>query len=152
MKEIEFPPLLERGFKDIISEEMNDIFVKPFSEKSERNKITKEFQNYIELFLRLNVNSEIWIDGSYATKEPNPSDIDIVFFLEVKQVDSLSGEKEELFQKLFLEKKLIKNLYYVDVYYADINSDSEKEMWEIEFGTRYDKETPKGIFRLKVLL
>jgi hypothetical protein len=148
LKETEFPPILEKGFKDISIKDLDKYFVEPFSGSVTRKNITKEFINYLDEFYKLSVNSEVWIDGSYATLDPEPNDIDAVFFFDYLLINSLENDKKKLFDKLFFERKLIMNLYKIDIFAADINSIEDKEEWIKSFGFNYDKSKEKGIFRI----
>lgn len=151
MREREFPPLLASGFKDITEAELHNEFVSPFNYQAEdhRNKLLIGFGSFLNEFKTLNLTAEIWIDGSFATEAPDPSDIDVVFYFKPEEVDSLEQGKKEIFERLFKSRKFMKHLYQVEVFYAMLGSDYDYNQWTYVFGTCYDNKTPKGIFRMK---
>lgn len=150
MRENEFPPLLINGFKDITEAELHKEFVAPFNHGHEhRTDLLINFGQFLNQFKELNLTAEIWIDGSFATTAPDPSDIDVVFYFKPEEVDSLKEEKKEKFERLFQSRKFMKNLYKVEVFYGMIGSDYDYNQWSYVFGTCYDNKTPKGIYRMR---
>ena len=79
---------------------------------------------------------------------PDPEDIDVVFYLDPTEVDELPKELQEKFSRLFLERKFMRNLYRVEVYYGIAGSEADYLQWKRTFETHYDNITPKGIFRI----
>lgn len=151
MREREFPPLLANGFKDITEAELHKEFVAPFNYQAEdhRSNLLIGFGSFLNEFKTLNITAEVWIDGSFTTTAPDPSDVDVVFYFNPLEIDSLGQEKKEKFQRLFTERKFMRNLYKVEVHYGTIGSDLDYQQWQRTFGTYYDNVTPKGIFRMR---
>ncbi len=150
MRETEYAPLLPQGFKDIAEADLHQEFVSPFSYgvQDHRVNLLIGFGSFLAQFKMLNLKAEIWIDGSFATTAPDPADVDVVFYLNPDEIEQLSDEKRNLFQKLFRSKKFIRNLYSVEVYVATMDVPQEQQGWLKVFGTCYDNRTPKGIFRM----
>jgi len=150
MREKEFPPLLANGFKDITEAELHKEFVAPFNHGHEhRTDLLINFGQFLNQFKELNLTAEIWIDGSFATTAPDPSDVDVVFYFNPQEIDSLEQEKKKKFQRLFTERKFMRNLYKVEVHYGTIGNELDYQQWQKTFGTFYDNVTPKGIFRMR---
>lgn len=151
MREREFPPLLAIGFKDITEAELHKEFVAPFNYQAEdhRNNLLIGFGSFLNEFKTLNITAEVWIDGSFTTTAPDPSDVDVVFYFNPQEIDSLEQEKKEKFQRLFTERKFMRNLYKVEVHYGTIGNELDYQQWQRTFGTYYDNVTPKGIFRMR---
>jgi hypothetical protein len=149
MREKEYPPLHPEGFRDISEKELHKIFVAPFTEGVEhRTDLLLNFVSFFKQFKRLGLSAEVWIDGSFATYAPDPADIDMVFFIDTDAIIGMSDTKRKLFDKLFLDKKFIKNLYKLEVYYTSQDNAKDKTRWHDLFGNYYDGVTPKGIFKL----
>lgn len=150
MREIEYPPLLASGFKDIPETDLYSEFVSPFNygAKDHRNNLLLDFVNFLNEFKTLNLNAEIWIDGSFITKAPDPDDVDVVFYFDIDKVEALDATKRSVFEKLFKNRKFIKNVYKVEVFYGRRNHATDYAKWQKDFGTCYDNSSPKGIFRL----
>ena len=150
MREKEYPPLYAEGFRDIAEKDLHKVFVAPFTEGVEhRTDLLLNFVQFFKQFKRLGLAAEIWLDGSFATYAPDPSDIDIVFFIDTTAIEGLSNTKRILFTKLFADRKFTKRLYKLDAFFAEQNNEQEKKEWSNLFGHYYDGLTPKGIFRLK---
>jgi len=150
MRDKEFAPLISAGIKDIAETDLYKEFVSPFEyrAKDHRNNLLIGFGSFLNEFKTLEIAAEIWIDGSFATIAPDPADVDVVFYLHYDEVKKLKDDNLRKFEKLFKSRKLIRNLYGVEVHYAEINNNTEYAEWSEVFGTGYDDITPKGIFRL----
>ncbi|RAJ90062.1 hypothetical protein LX87_05541 [Larkinella arboricola] len=151
MKELEYPPLHPEGIKDIDEEQLYPVFVQPFGRGQAhdyRQNLLIQFGQFINQFKRLGLKAELWIDGSFCTRAPDPSDVDLVFFFDLIAIDQLEGDKRDLFERLFTNRKFMKAQYRVEVFY-EANSDLlAYQKWQRDFGTCYDDVTPKGIFRI----
>lgn len=150
MREREYTPLVAAGFKDIVETDLHKEFVSPFNYQAEdhRSNLLIGFGSFLNEFKTLNITAEVWIDGSFATTAPDPSDVDVVFYFNPTEIDSLEQERKEKFQRLFTERRFMKNLYKVEVHYGIRGNDLDYQQWQRTFGTCYDNVTPKGIFRM----
>lgn len=149
MREIEYPPLHADAFRDIAEKDLHKVFIAPFNEGVEhRTDLLLNFVQFFKQFKRLGIAAEIWIDGSFATYAPDPNDIDIVFFMNQDSITGLSNVKQKLYDKLFLNRKFIKTLYKLEVFYARQDNNNDKTRWHDLFGHYYDGITPKCIFKL----
>ncbi len=150
MREREYPPLLASGFSDIAEADLHEVFVKPFTYGAEdhRNNLVIDFIRFLKEFKTIRLPAEVWIDGSFATHAPDPFDVDVVFYFDPRDVDALEGETKAKFERLFQSRKFILGLYKVEVHYAVKGNEADYAQWQRTFGTFYDNETPKGIFRL----
>jgi hypothetical protein len=149
MREKEYPPLCPDGFQDIGEKDLHKVFIAPFTDGIEhRTDLLLNFVQFFKQFKRLGLSAEIWIDGSFATFAPDPADIDIVFFMDETLIPDLSETQLKLYDKLFMNRKFIKTLYKLEVFYARQSNAVDKTRWQDLFGNYYDGKTPKGIFRL----
>lgn len=150
MREKEYRPLLVNGFKVITEKDLIQEFVSPFNYQAEehRTNLLIDFVRFLKEFKALGIKAEVWIDGSFATEAPDPSDVDLVFYFNPQEVDSLNDERKKQFERLFQERNFIRNLYKVEVHYAAMGNEDDQKQWQKTYGTFYDNITPKGIFRL----
>jgi hypothetical protein len=150
MRDREYAPLLANGYKDITEANLHTEFVEPFNNGHDhRTNLLISFGQFLSQFKELNLSAEVWIDGSFATLAPDPSDIDVVFYFKPEEVDLLEKERKEKFERLFQSRKFMKNLYNVEVFYGMMGNDYDYNQWNYVFGTCYDNKTPKGIFRMR---
>ena len=87
-------PLFQAGFKDIGIDELEDVFVSPFENSERRAYLLERFMALIDKFKETGISSEVWIDGSFATKKPEPGDIDMIFFVDGNEANRLDAEKQ----------------------------------------------------------
>ena len=104
----EYTPLLENGFKEIALWQLDNIFLEPFGENDQRKQLINRLNAYISEFLYLNLNAELWIDGSFTTHKPEPQDIDVVFLLDESEINGLDEKKQKLFKDLFINREINK--------------------------------------------
>lgn len=143
---MEYKPLHNAGFLDINSSELENTFVKPFVNKDRREYLLQRFNSLIERFKETGLNAEIWIDGSFATKKPEPGDIDIIFFVDGKEVNLLHPDSKKILTDLN-NRKITQIRYNCDVFIV-LNQDfNMRSYWRGWFGFSRD-EVPKGIIRL----
>lgn len=120
MRDQEYPSLVAKGFKDIAETDLHKEFVSPFKNQAQdtRSNLLIGFGSFLNEFKTLNITAEIWIDGSFATTAPDPDDVDVVFYFDIREMAVLKGETKDKFERLFKNRKFIRNLYKIEVYYA----------------------------------
>lgn len=102
-----------------------------------------------ELF-RIEIDFEIWIDGSYATEKEKPNDIDLMFICKLEDEDKLPLEKHQDFVYIANSKEFrIRHNCDLKFAYADYLPDLQTiEYYKKLYGLSRNKE-PKGIPRFK---
>jgi len=143
---MDYPGLFQPGFYDISLDEFNKAFVEPFQDSERRTYLSNRFFALIDKFKEIGISAEIWIDGSFATKKPNPGDIDMIFFVNPEQLDNLSLEKKEIIIELN-KREISKIRYQCDVFIIPNNDYNNRSYWRGWFGFSRD-ESPKGIARI----
>ncbi len=89
MYKVDFEPLLSAGRHEMCLESFRKRFVDPLG--GGRQEIWKSFCEQIaEPIKELGIPCEIWIDGSFITRSPSPSDIDGSLMVEVSVIRDLS--------------------------------------------------------------
>lgn len=108
----------------------------------------------IELFARLSIfvqqlretglTGKIWLDGSFTTEKPDPSDIDITVFIDQNSLLPLDANQMKAVDDL-LDRTTAAERFGLDLY-VDIAGDFHREAyWRGVFGFCHDGITPKGI-------
>jgi len=144
---MEFEPLFTPGIKDIDITHLNRLFLDPFAEQIRRQNLINNFGIFLDMLRNIGISFEAWIDGSFATKKEEPNDIDIVFFYNQADLDSLSNDKKVEFENL-KNHDLVKHRYNCDVYFV-IDDIHDRGYWRGMFG--FDRnENPKGIARIRI--
>ena len=140
-------PLFKPGFHDINVEDLENHFVQPFNDSSRREFLTEKLRYFITRLKELETNLEIWLDGSYVTDKTEPGDIDLIVFIEPKDVNALSEDKKNTFSNLFGNPRLMKIRYNLDIFFAPKDQQSD-DYWKGTFGFSRQDNTPKGISRI----
>ncbi len=148
----EYPPLLSEGFQDIRLDQLRPRFLDCFPSSTTRENILRKFKNWVQRVKKLNVKCEIWIDGSFATEKIDPQDIDIVIFINSTDIRNLSATKklelEILTNERFTEEQ--RKECFCDSYLVFADDDLGRRYWKGKFGLTYNKQKPKGIFRIVI--
>lgn len=145
---IKYAPLLSAGFHELKIEELEDIFVRPFTSKKQRKVLVEKFKLLVSKLQGFGINFEIWIDGSFTTTNPKPNDIDLVFFAKQSGITNLPIEEQERLWIFFnLQKTIIKRTYSCDIYLEFTEDIKQRSYWRGWFGFSED-EKPKGIARI----
>ncbi len=142
-------PLVPDGFQDIDEDDIDKVFVRP------RNTPRRRFlASGLRLFLAhlrsLGLDSyEIWVNGSFATEDPNPMDIDIVCFIRRQLIQTLSEHQLQELRHLGSEegRPYVRERWGCDYYHCPFDSLEDRSYWKGLFSS--DKHgSSKGIIRI----
>lgn len=147
---MEHKPLLPDGFQEIGIWQLDAIFLEPFGENEHRKKLINRLRVYLNEFMAIGIDAEVWIDGSFATEKPEPEDIDIALVLDEKAVENLDERRAAIFQELLMERDRVKARYSCDVYFIPKDDNDEKNKWIETYGRDSRKLNTKGIFKLSL--
>ena len=92
---------------------------------------------------------EIWINGSFATEDPNPTDIDIVCFIRRRLLLMLPEQQVENLRYLASEEgwPYVRERWGCDYYHCPFDSLEDRNYWKGQFSTD-EHGSPKGIIRI----
>ena len=147
--EKEYDPLLKDGFQEIALWQLDKVFLEPFGENEHRKMLIDRLKVYLTEVEAIRLPFEVWIDGSFSTEKPEPTDVDLVLLFDRDEVDSLAGVQSDMFQNLIVEREEIKARYNCDVFFIDGGNEAQKNTWQNTFGKDSRKVQSKGIFRVK---
>lgn len=155
MAKLCFPPLLPPGFHDLDDDKVKSLCVDAFQESVRRSMLYCNYIQLINQFREINQQcrcfSEIWIDGSFTTKKPEPDDIDILLVVDFLAVNNLPDALKSLVSSL-LNRDYIKLNFNIDVLllpenHPNVDYSERRSYWRGWFG--FDrKENPKGLVRV----
>jgi predicted nucleotidyltransferase len=143
---MEYDPIFQPGFHNLEEANLDIHFVRPFPNSNQRELLLYHFRRYLSAIRTIGVSIEIWIDGSFATKKFEPSDIDIALVFEPNEVNSLPQDKIALFMEIFNSAE-VKIRYKCDIYPVSRDNQMMLSYWRGWFGFDRD-ERPKGIPRI----
>ena len=112
-----------------------------------RERLTDQLRLFIRYLERLGVQGDIWIDGSYATKKPNPQDIDVALVMSRPTLEAMpEAGRKRLADLTDLENRmLVRRRWQIDLYVFD---GANRQRWDYFFdlfSRNPDAENTKGI-------
>ncbi|WP_184543888.1 DUF6932 family protein [Mucilaginibacter sp. FT3.2] len=143
--------------ENIIPSTLEEFEIEFAINEDKRSQLFEQYKLYCHSLKAVCDNKPItqWIDGSYVTKSKNPSDIDLVFFLDHETVKT---KEKELKQFIYPQSMA---LYGIDAYIIVIyphnnkyayHTDADKAYWIDHFGNtkpnRSRKKIPKGFLEI----
>lgn len=144
-----YPTLLDPGIHSLSLSSLEETVLNPFEEKRTRAHLCNRFRALIQELETFNVEIIIWIDGSFCSKKPHPSDIDVVLFLNEDHIQSLSAEKYDLLLSLLTNRDTIRARYNCDLYFDRLNDINRTQYWQNYFSSNQLSEA-KGFIQLRV--
>jgi hypothetical protein len=150
----EFPPLLPLGFHRMALAEMRETFVNKIPGSRRRKAVMDGLEKIIEKLIAENIQSEIWLDGSFVTKKIDPDDSDIVAVIQWDFFDGATSSQKSIIDWLStdLMPGFLCHSHVLFQYPESHNQCAEgawlRSYWHRQFGfTR--KDSPKGIVVIK---
>lgn len=142
-------PISPSGFQMLSQDELAAHFVDDFevSAQTFRRRLLGRLRAYLAELAGFGLPMEVWLDGSFTTRCPEPDDVDLVVLLANQDVTRLSRTSQERLYFLLNERDFIKTRYACDVYFIDPHNVERRQYWTRQFATNHD-DTPKGIFTL----
>ena len=145
---MEQKPLLEAGLHDFKLNEIGNHFLKDFPNSKTRKVLIDGLNSYVTQLSSIGAPIELWIDGSFTTNKEDPNDIDLVIFSPASILNSLTPEKQRLFQALTDRTSVMSN-YGCDALFCPTKDQNMRSYWRGWYG--FDRnEQPKGIARVTV--
>lgn len=110
-------------------------------------ELVGKFKEWMALFQRLEIPSEVWVDGSFVCDKPNPSDIDVVVLMDPGSINALPDEEREELSLLF-DRSNARHRYGLDLYCIPNDDLHQAAYWRGLFGFMHDSVTPKGFWSI----
>lgn len=143
----EFSPLLPAGFHDVTLEDLERLFVEPFTPPDHRRTLLTRLLAFLTQLLASGLPCEIWLNGSFATEKVDPEDVDIAVFVREDDVNALADVQRSVLEGLFGDPLATKARYGCDAYILLLENEANRSYWRGWFGFTRD-ERPKGIPRI----
>lgn len=142
----DYPPLFAPGFHDVEEGRLDELFIDPFPEKSVRKDLVENLRSLLDVIRGIGINAEVWLDGSFTTKKPNPADIDIVIYFDPNELQALDLKRQKTLEEL-ADNNRSRMKYKCDLYFALNNRQELRSYWRGWFSFNRAEE-PKGIARI----
>lgn len=143
-----FPP---GSFVDVDLSNIAGVFAEEV-DTPQRRRLSSQLRLFVGHLQNLGLTSfEMWIDGSFTTVKPNPTDIDVVCFIPKSQLAELSDESLEQLRYLASEdgRPYVREKWNIDYYHCPFDSLEDRNYWKDQF-SKDEYGEPKGIGRIKL--
>lgn len=128
-------------------EALEGTFVNPVFDTPLRRRLTTQLRRFVNELGRLGVHGDIWINGSYATKKPDPRDVDVALSMSPMALRALADEHRQRLAYYGHEegRPHVRNRWQVDFYLFDSTNPRRHEYFRELFSNNPDQANQKGI-------
>ena len=143
-------PLFHEGFVDIDEDDIDSVFING-NDTPQRRTLASGLRLFLAYLRSLGLKSyEIWIDGSFATRKPNPNDVDMVCFIPKKTIESIPDPQLKRLKYLGNEegRAYIRVRWGCDYYHCPFDSIDDRNSWKEKFFSD-SNGLAKGIVRIR---
>ena len=144
-----YPNLLAPGIHKLTIESLEQTVLIPFQEKRTRNNLCNRLRAFVQELEAYQIEMIIWLDGSFCSKKPHPSDIDIVLFLNEEDLNKLSSEKYDELLSFLENRNTIRARYGCDLFFNTMSEEDRYHYWRSLFSYNQLSEA-KGFIQLRV--
>ena len=141
------PPIFPPGLHQIAVETLEETFVAPGFDTQLRHRLTTQLRLFVGVLANLGVHGDIWIDGSYVTKKPDPRDVDVALSMTPMALRTLADEHKSRLAYYGDEsgRSHVRSRWQVDFYVFDSTNLRRYEYFRALFSNNPDQANQKGI-------
>lgn len=144
-----YPNLLAPGIHKLSLANLEQTVLVPFEDKRTRSNLCNRLRVLIQELETYQVEMIIWLDGSFCSKKPHPSDIDIVVFINEGDLNKLSSEKYNALLSFLENRNTIRARYGCDLYFNGMSDTKHFHYWRSQFSFNQLSEA-KGFIQIRV--
>ena len=139
-----FPP---NGLREIQFKDFAQVFSRPPLDTPLRQRLTSHLKLFIGELRGLGARGELWINGSYATSKPEPADIDLVLFMPIVTIGSMTDEHKERLEYLSAldNRPYVRAKWNIDFYIRESSDLDGRRYFMDMFSRNPDVQSRKGI-------
>lgn len=135
--------LLDPGIHALSMQDVYDLAVAPFA-NDRRELLYHQFSSWQNEIRKAGVGATLWIDGSFLTEKPEPSDIDCVIW-SPRWLNGTPGSAAQQYAFLQLTNHAhAKSVYNLDLYLEHEADLHKQAYWSGILGFAHDRKTAKG--------
>lgn len=154
MAKPDFLPLLQPGMHNLSIQDLHNLAVQPFVERPRRDDLFQKLTTWIAALQGLGIGGTLWLDGSFLTDKPDPSDIDCVLW-RPRWINGDGHVTAQMRQDAthLLDRTVAENLFGLDLYIEvpEENDIFHKEAyWRGVLGFGHDRITAKGFAEVNI--
>jgi hypothetical protein len=92
--------LLEVGLHPMTLDDLDELCVAQFYSSTTREEIFNTLTKLVGNLSKVNIDGDLWIDGSFLTKKTNPADVDVVLVIDNNAYEQANEEQEQAIKEL----------------------------------------------------
>ena len=142
-----YPALYPKGLVEIAADDLERVFMAPSIRTPLRERLTGQLKLFIRYLEGLGVQGDIWIDGSYATKKPDPQDIDVALVMSRPTLEAMPEVDRKRLADLTApeNRPRVRRRWQIDLYVFDGANQKRWDYFFDIFSRNPDAESAKGI-------
>lgn len=140
----DWPALLPAGMHGMDLDALEALVLAEPCNTSERLELYARLRVFLAQIETTGASGEVWIDGSFLTHKPDPSDIDLALFFDesgLARMDEAAG----LLLGTLMDRPTARERYGLDVFTELAGEFNRAAYWRGVFGFCHDRTTAKGI-------
>lgn len=145
----EWPALLPAGLHDTDLQAIEQRCVNTFTKSNARPRIFAGLRLLLQTLREMGLKGEIWLDGSFLTEKPEPSDVDLLFVADSAALAQTYARHAATLEALFSRGEA-RALYLCDAYCCTQDDANKLSYWRGWFGFFRDGSRAKGIARINL--
>lgn len=153
MPKEDFPALLQPGIHQISLERLFSIAVDAFPGNQQREQLYLNLSTWAASLRAAGLAGKLWLDGSFLTEKPEPSDIDFVLWHPQWRDPALDTPENRQQVELLFDHARAKALWNLDLYIEAPDDDSalhREAYWRGLLGFCHDRQTAKGFAEVTI--
>lgn len=141
-----YPPLYQGGFIPIEISAIEQVFLGVDS-SPKRKMLASMLKLFIHKLQSLNVKGDLWVNGSFSTKNPEPMDIDLLLVIPRVTLSGMTKEQREELTELtdFDNREYVRAKWSCDLYVIESSNIGDRAYYEELFSRNPDSLNRKGI-------
>lgn len=141
-----YPPLYQSGFARIKETDIEQVFLGLVS-TPRRKMLASQLKLFIHKLQSIGTKGELWIDGSFSTKNPEPMDIDLLLVIPRITLSGMSEAGREELANLTdkANRAYVRAKWSCDLYVIESSDIGWRRYYEDLFSKNPDGLNKKGI-------
>jgi hypothetical protein len=142
-----FPALYKEGFIHITEGDIDRVFLPLGATSPKRQRLATLLRFFIKKLQSTGVKGELWINGSFSTKNLEPMDYDVLLVIPRVTLAGMSKEGKIELEQLTNEKnkEYVRAKWNCDLYVIEASDAANRTFYEKYFSRNPDELNRKGI-------
>jgi hypothetical protein len=142
-----YPALYSGGFISVSLDDIQNVFLPIGANSSRRKMLANQLRLFIQKLQSTGVSGDLWVDGSFSTKNLEPMDIDLLLVISRVVFSALTekGQKELYELTDYSNREYVRAKWSCDFYVIESSDIASRRYYEDLFSRNPDSSNRKGI-------